>query len=194
MLKVTLLSLLLLLFSSFTLGEQAEKPETKCKGLPKEYRFSALGFELGMCQWEVEKILRKQDKQLEELKKEGDRPESMKNFIAPYVGALPPIKPESSYSEFIFENNVLSQISASYVYENNSKVAPAFIDLDSILTKKYGQPKWNDTMLKRWVLGATRIILMIGHKEGEVIVVYTSEVITGEDIEEYKFKKYGEGF
>jgi len=193
--KSIILTLLLFSFAFYSLSEETPKSDNQCKGLPKEQRFSALGFELGMCKWEVDKILQEKDKQLEEViyfPKE-DRPESMKNFITTYVGAIPPIKPESSYSEFLFDNNVLRQISAYYKYENASKVASAFLDLNSILTKKYGQPKLNDTMLKRWELGEVDITLVVGHKEGEVVVVYTSEVI-GDDIEEYKFKKYGEGF
>jgi len=200
--KTILMGIIFLSIAYYALGEETKRPDTECKGKLKEERFSALGFEIGMCKWEAEEILKRKDEQLKLKKQPTDYPENLENFTVSYKGVIPPVEglsePLSVYHLY-FRNNVLYFIGGNYIYKSISEAKSAFDTLNNTLTNKYGQGTEESPYSKKWIAGETRITLEVFGGSTQVLNVLYADIeqfnLAQKEIEEYKrLRKSGEGF
>lgn len=208
MLKTILLSLLFLPFASYALGEKAEKSDTKCKEKPKEEHFAALGFELGMCKWKVEKIVKKHGKSLKEseplvFESKLDYPKNLKTFETDYVDAVPPLKDKlmfENYTKLKFRDDVLYKVSKSFLYDlrsDSKSLQDSFNAIDSILTNKFGSGSKEHSegikdRIKIWTVSNNIIVMSTMTSLSALEISYEDSVISNladKETKEYREKR-----
>ena len=110
-----------------------------CPGRPPKLRFAALGFDLGSCKWEVDRLVKKHDREFREWPLEG-HPKSIRYFSIDDALIRPPGEEGFTYSstDFMFLEDVLYLIEGHYGYSKRIWAEQGFTDLDTILKKKYG--------------------------------------------------------